>query len=363
MEVLSLIVQQLIDQDGGFSYHWRCGAMQLFQLGFADDLLLFSMADTSSVLVFKHALTAFADLSGLHANLHKSHLILSRSAAPLRDELLATLDFQEGHLPLRYLGLPLLASRLTIADCQPILRRLMIVLKDGMALYCHLLDRTGTGMAETGPITGMATPIIFIGLEMVLPSPYGMTPGTNRAHLFSSSPWDRDTLLFRIQHSCAQSFGMEVGTGHPSLTWRASILRTLFPPSMRDGIPETHEHLFFTCSFAADCLQAVRGDVLCRWPSNNWPLIIQWASRRWRSKHVVNASFQALLAALVYHLWQERNRRIFQHSTQTPIDIARTVVSDIRDLIICKQLPRTVSTRGLYRLWRIPWPVEGEANT
>ncbi|KAL0439708.1 UNVERIFIED_CONTAM: LINE-1 retrotransposable element O protein [Sesamum latifolium] len=82
--------------------------MELFQLGFADDLLLFSMADTSSVLVFKHALTAFADLSGLHANLHKSHLILSRSAAPLRDELLATLDFQEGHLPLRYLGLPLL---------------------------------------------------------------------------------------------------------------------------------------------------------------------------------------------------------------------------------------------------------------
>ncbi|KAL0313359.1 UNVERIFIED_CONTAM: hypothetical protein Sradi_5735200 [Sesamum radiatum] len=99
MEVLSLIVQQLIDQDGGFSYNWRCGAMHLFQLGFADDLLLFSKADTTSVLVFKRALTVFADLSGLHANLHKSHLILSRSATPLRDDLLAALDFQEGHLP------------------------------------------------------------------------------------------------------------------------------------------------------------------------------------------------------------------------------------------------------------------------
>ncbi|KAL0439719.1 UNVERIFIED_CONTAM: hypothetical protein Slati_2454900 [Sesamum latifolium] len=47
-------------------------------------------------------------------------LILSRSAGLLRDALLAILDFQEG-LPLRYLGLPLLASRLSIADCQPIL--------------------------------------------------------------------------------------------------------------------------------------------------------------------------------------------------------------------------------------------------
>ncbi|KAL0427721.1 UNVERIFIED_CONTAM: hypothetical protein Slati_2946900 [Sesamum latifolium] len=33
MEVLTLILQQFIDQDGGFSYHWRCGEVQLFQLG------------------------------------------------------------------------------------------------------------------------------------------------------------------------------------------------------------------------------------------------------------------------------------------------------------------------------------------
>ncbi|KAL0386340.1 UNVERIFIED_CONTAM: hypothetical protein Slati_4561100 [Sesamum latifolium] len=56
----------------------RCS---LCQLGFADDLLLFSKADTRSVHVFKRALTVFADLSRLQANLHKSHLILSRSAA------------------------------------------------------------------------------------------------------------------------------------------------------------------------------------------------------------------------------------------------------------------------------------------
>ncbi|KAL0401951.1 UNVERIFIED_CONTAM: Retrovirus-related Pol polyprotein from type-2 retrotransposable element R2DM [Sesamum latifolium] len=79
----------------------KCGAMQLCQLGFADDLLLFSKADTSSVHIFKRSLTVFVDLSGLRANLHKSHLILSRSAGPLRDILLAILDFQEGHLPLR----------------------------------------------------------------------------------------------------------------------------------------------------------------------------------------------------------------------------------------------------------------------
>ncbi|KAL0445098.1 UNVERIFIED_CONTAM: hypothetical protein Slati_2232500 [Sesamum latifolium] len=48
-------------------------------------------------------------------------MILSRSAFGMRESLLNILGFPEGHLPLRYLGLPLLSSRLTISDCQPLL--------------------------------------------------------------------------------------------------------------------------------------------------------------------------------------------------------------------------------------------------
>ncbi|KAL0283738.1 UNVERIFIED_CONTAM: Retrovirus-related Pol polyprotein from type-2 retrotransposable element R2DM, partial [Sesamum radiatum] len=136
MEVLTLILLQRIEQNGGFSYHWRCDRIQLFQLGFADDLLLFSKADPNSVRLFKEGLTVFAELSGLQANLQKSNLILSRSATPLRDTLLAILDFQEGHLPLRYLGLPLLASRLSVADCRPILQKIEARIRgwDGIVL-------------------------------------------------------------------------------------------------------------------------------------------------------------------------------------------------------------------------------------
>ncbi|KAL0367065.1 UNVERIFIED_CONTAM: hypothetical protein Sradi_3596600 [Sesamum radiatum] len=127
-------------------------------------------------------------------------------------------------------------------------------------------------------------------------------------------------------------------------------------------LPESHEHLFFMCTFASECIHAIRREVFFHWPYNTWATIVRWAVR-WRGKHVVNASYRALLASMVYHLWRERNLRVFQHTSRTTAEIARIVVSEIRDLIICKQLPRTVSTRGLYRLWRIPWPVEGEAHT
>ncbi|KAL0295568.1 UNVERIFIED_CONTAM: putative ribonuclease H protein [Sesamum angustifolium] len=101
MEVLQLMLLQLIDQNEGFSFHWRCKELGLFQLCFADDLLLFCKADVASVRVFRHGLAEFAKLSGLHANPQKSQLILSRSAQDVREQLLAALHFQEGHLPLR----------------------------------------------------------------------------------------------------------------------------------------------------------------------------------------------------------------------------------------------------------------------
>ncbi|KAL0420748.1 UNVERIFIED_CONTAM: hypothetical protein Slati_3097700 [Sesamum latifolium] len=131
----------------------------------------------------------------------------------------------------------------------------------------------------------------------------------------------------------------------------------------RAATPEIHCHLFFSCPFALEYLHDIRATMTFHWPYSSWDTAIRWASARWRGKHVVNASYRALLASLVYNLWEERNRRIFQQTERTPVVIARTIVSEIRDLIISKQMVHSVSTRGLYRLWRIPWPVEGDAHT
>ncbi|KAK4381001.1 hypothetical protein Sango_3010700 [Sesamum angolense] len=59
------------------------------------------LADVASIQVFRRGLEEFANLSGLHANPQKSQLIISRSAQEEREHLIAALQFQEGHLPLR----------------------------------------------------------------------------------------------------------------------------------------------------------------------------------------------------------------------------------------------------------------------
>ncbi|KAL2226237.1 UNVERIFIED_CONTAM: LINE-1 reverse transcriptase [Sesamum indicum] len=124
--ILALIPKLRIEQDMQLTYHWKCESSKIFQLGFADDLLLFYRADFDfdSIRFFKEGLDWYAELSGLRLNIHKSHLIISRSAQDLKDQMLGILGFQEGHLSMRYLGLPLITSRLSISDCQPLISKI-----------------------------------------------------------------------------------------------------------------------------------------------------------------------------------------------------------------------------------------------
>ncbi|XP_011101348.1 uncharacterized protein LOC105179428 [Sesamum indicum] len=121
MEILGPTIQQKIEVQGGFLYHWQCEETRLFQLSFADDLQLLCRADESSIRVFKEGLDDYSALSGLHTNAAKSQVIFSKAAQPLKHTIVSTLDFQEGELPVTYLGLSLIASRLSISDCKPLL--------------------------------------------------------------------------------------------------------------------------------------------------------------------------------------------------------------------------------------------------
>ncbi|KAL0347742.1 UNVERIFIED_CONTAM: hypothetical protein Scaly_1790200 [Sesamum calycinum] len=81
-------------------------------------------ADIDSIQVIKDTLSEFAALSGLKVNPHKSQIILSKAVQQDKQQMIDVLGFQEGFLPVRYLGVPLISSRLKIADCKPLIDKL-----------------------------------------------------------------------------------------------------------------------------------------------------------------------------------------------------------------------------------------------
>lgn len=123
MEYLSKLLEKL-DSRSVFRYHPKCKQLKLAHLCFADDIMLFYRGDAVSPFILKDYVTQFADTTGLRVNLQKSQVFFCGVNEELKQQLINQLGFSEGKLPIKYLGLPLIASKLSIDDCGPILERI-----------------------------------------------------------------------------------------------------------------------------------------------------------------------------------------------------------------------------------------------
>ena len=115
MEILSRLIKVRATRKE-FCYHWRCHKAKLTHLCFADDLLIFSRADCHSVSIMLNTLQEFAAMLGLRCNPSKSFVFVSSTSSNIREELINLTGFREGALPITYLGVPLISSRLRNAD-------------------------------------------------------------------------------------------------------------------------------------------------------------------------------------------------------------------------------------------------------
>ena len=124
MEILSLLIESKIRVSRVFKFHWRCKKLLLSQLSFADDLLLFCYGDLNSVSILNSALIQFQDFSGLQANHSKSNIYMCGIQDDVKDQIKSLLGFPEGQLPVTYLGIPLISSRLRNFHCNELLVRI-----------------------------------------------------------------------------------------------------------------------------------------------------------------------------------------------------------------------------------------------
>lgn len=74
--------------------------------------MIFSEASVSSITAIKGVLQEFTDLSGLTANHLKSEVFFEVPGLNEKKQILEVLQFKEGVLPVRYLGLPLITGTL-----------------------------------------------------------------------------------------------------------------------------------------------------------------------------------------------------------------------------------------------------------
>ena len=108
-----------------FLFHPKCKDINLTHLCFTDDIFLFAGGTNSSVQVIMEELNRFENFSGLQVNKQKSAIFIVGVNDDVKNDLVNTTGFSLGSFPMKYLGVPLISTRLSHCDCQPLLDKIM----------------------------------------------------------------------------------------------------------------------------------------------------------------------------------------------------------------------------------------------
>ncbi|GAV62664.1 hypothetical protein CFOL_v3_06187 [Cephalotus follicularis] len=87
--------------------------------------MIFSKASWGSMVFIKKDLDHFAEVSSLVPNSDKSHIFYGNVAISARRAFSGLLHMEEGELPVRYLGLLLVSTKLGLKDFQALIESIM----------------------------------------------------------------------------------------------------------------------------------------------------------------------------------------------------------------------------------------------
>ena len=108
-----------------FDFHPKCKAINLSHLCFAYDIFLFSKRKAKSVQIVMDELAKFETFSGLQGNKQNSAVVLAGVNDNVKATILRTTGFRLGSLLVKYLGFPLISTKLSHTDCQPLLDKII----------------------------------------------------------------------------------------------------------------------------------------------------------------------------------------------------------------------------------------------
>ncbi|GJX40072.1 RNA-directed DNA polymerase, eukaryota, reverse transcriptase zinc-binding domain protein [Tanacetum coccineum] len=121
IEIFNMIMIKNIRENDQFKYHYGCKELKLTYMCFVDDLMVLCNGDIESLKVVKKSLDDFSGVSGLFTNLIKSTILFGSISEKVKEDMLQILLFKCGKLPMKYLGVPLLAKILGVKECHSLI--------------------------------------------------------------------------------------------------------------------------------------------------------------------------------------------------------------------------------------------------
>ncbi|XP_058732862.1 uncharacterized protein LOC131604442 [Vicia villosa] len=123
-----------------FKFHSKCKKLNITHLSFADDVLLFSRGD-HLIEILLDAFNSFFETTGFIVNPKKCKAFFGGMDSETKKKVLLHTGFSEGQFPIRYLGIPLASTKLSIHQYFPLTDKIVSIIRHWSANLLSIVGR------------------------------------------------------------------------------------------------------------------------------------------------------------------------------------------------------------------------------
>nr|XP_043615900.1 uncharacterized protein LOC122587799 [Erigeron canadensis] len=118
--------------------------------------------------------------------------------------------------------------------------------------------------------------------------------------------------------------------------------------------PDSHIHLFFECPYSAQVWDKLKHMAGMSHLSNKLDDIVSFLIPKANGASTTSIIGRLVLAAAVYYIWQERNKRMFGNHTRPPDTLKDIIVENVRLRLASVKFKESSKTKRMLEVWRLP---------
>ncbi|GJW00473.1 RNA-directed DNA polymerase, eukaryota, reverse transcriptase zinc-binding domain protein [Tanacetum coccineum] len=121
------------------------------------------------------------------------------------------------------------------------------------------------------------------------------------------------------------------------------------------GCEDSHEHLFFQCSYSFQIWDKLQVKGMLKGSNNSLQMAVHSIAAKPFKNSIKGVLQRLMVSAVVYHVWKERNLRIFQNEARTVEVLITYIEKNVEGMLRSLKVKKSPTVLVVAKMWGLQW--------
>ena len=118
-------------------------------------------------------------------------------------------------------------------------------------------------------------------------------------------------------------------------------------------VNDSHSHLFFECEFSKEIWSDLKAKMEINWMADSWDVVIDQFVNEPCNNSIGSVLRRIGLASVVYHIWKERNTRLFTGEKTDKKSLMKIIEGNIKLQLRCLNVKKSAQVLRVAQKWNV----------